>query len=515
MSSLGTDVKWNPFKSSGIDLAIDPAFQIFELTLNEGTGNETLRVAYLHVPLLVGLNISRTVSLVLAPGVTWGFVSGSVASSSSGTDRASATTGAIGRFGIGADFRLMPGFALHPEITCFRGLGTDNTIIYMAGIGFNFGAMPNYDDVGGGPPPSPPPGGAAARVLPAPGQRAPRGGARRPAHSPADDVTAFGQGRRQAACHSIQSSTAQTKAPSVADQEALLAAAAVLGRVGAGVGRAVAVVPLDRAAGVARRAVAFRTAVAVHPASRGHADVDGVGLGGGVGRGARRAHSDSLAAAGADVAFLAVAVHQAEIAHALPGRTGAVALGGAVRAGRAGGDSSGDERNGWIGRAGRRHRAVLARDLARGGVRGRAARRVGSSRSRDASGAGPRSGGATDRTTGAAAAAGAERASRAAHADTNPPPRPPAPVPDPPPGPSAPPMPTLPATAPTPLRPPGPDAPPLPVPFPSPPAAPGPAPPSEPPQPAVPSAITTNVQSRDLRPIELSIELIGAPGDPP
>ena len=178
MSSLGTDVKWNPFKSSGIDLAIDPAFQIFELSLGSGSDTETLRVAYLHLPLLVGLNISRSVSLVLAPGVTWGFVSGSVATSDSGTQRASATTGAIGRFGIGADFRLMPGFALHPEITFLRGLGTDNTIIYMAGIGFNFGAMPNYDDVEGGPQPIPPP------AAPPPGYYPPPPGGPPPAQEP-------------------------------------------------------------------------------------------------------------------------------------------------------------------------------------------------------------------------------------------------------------------------------------------------------------------------------------------
>src|SRR6185312_760317 len=111
---------------------------------------------------------SRTVSLVLAPGITWGFVSGTATSTNNGTDQASATTGAIGRFGLGVDFRLTPGFALHPEITFLRGLGTDNTLIYMAGLGFNFGAMPNYDDVGGGPPPIPPPSAPPPGYYPPP-----------------------------------------------------------------------------------------------------------------------------------------------------------------------------------------------------------------------------------------------------------------------------------------------------------------------------------------------------------
>jgi hypothetical protein len=168
MTSLGADVKWNFLKSSGIDLAIDPAFQIFELTASSDGTDETLRVAYLHVPLLIGLNVSRDVSVVFTPGVTWGFASGGLTTTDSGTAQASATTGAIGRFGLGADFRISPGFALHPEITFLRGIGTDNTIIYMAGLGFNFGAMPNYDDVGGGPAPLPPPAGPPPGYYPPP-----------------------------------------------------------------------------------------------------------------------------------------------------------------------------------------------------------------------------------------------------------------------------------------------------------------------------------------------------------
>jgi hypothetical protein len=161
MTSLGADVKWNLLKSSGIDLAIDPAFQIFELAVNDSNGgNDLLRVTYLHVPLLVGLNINRTVSVVFTPGLTWGFASGSSTATqfTGGGNQASASTGAMGRFGLGFDFRIMPGFALHPEITFLRGFGADRTLIYTAGLGFNFGAMPNYDDLGGGPPPVPPPG---------------------------------------------------------------------------------------------------------------------------------------------------------------------------------------------------------------------------------------------------------------------------------------------------------------------------------------------------------------------
>ena len=104
------------------------------------------------MPLLVGVNLSRKVSLVFTPGITWGFVSGGKVLLRSGDGQVGTSTSAIWRLGLGANFRIMPGFALHPEITVLRGLGAVGEIIYVAGLGLNFGAMPNYDDVGGGPP---------------------------------------------------------------------------------------------------------------------------------------------------------------------------------------------------------------------------------------------------------------------------------------------------------------------------------------------------------------------------
>ncbi len=59
--------------------------------------------------------------------------------------------------GIGFDLRVSSNVALQPEVTFLRGLtigGYPQTILYMIGVGINFGAMPNYDDVGGGPPPA-------------------------------------------------------------------------------------------------------------------------------------------------------------------------------------------------------------------------------------------------------------------------------------------------------------------------------------------------------------------------
>jgi hypothetical protein len=159
-SSLGADFKLNFVRTPFLDVAIDPAGQIFQMSETVNGESTSVSVGYLHAPLLVGLNLSRNLSLVLAPGFTYGFASAGI-TSTSGQDQASGTTGAIGRLGFGLDVRMSPGFALHPEITFLRTFESNATTLYILGIGFNFGAMPNYDDVGGGPPSGypPPPGG--------------------------------------------------------------------------------------------------------------------------------------------------------------------------------------------------------------------------------------------------------------------------------------------------------------------------------------------------------------------
>ena len=91
MSSLGGDIKWNFLKSSGIDLAIDPAYQIYQISETDGSGtNQTQTFSYLNVPLLVGVNLSRTVSLVFTPGATWGFASSGKIRFTNGSDQGSA-----------------------------------------------------------------------------------------------------------------------------------------------------------------------------------------------------------------------------------------------------------------------------------------------------------------------------------------------------------------------------------------------------------------------------------------
>jgi hypothetical protein len=190
MSSLGADFKFNFIRSPMFDLAIDPGAQVFSLgSTNTANESASVRVVYLHAPVMAGINLARSFSLVLSPGVTYGIVSGTV-STTDGQDSASATTGVLGRFGVGFNIRVSPGFAVHPEVTFLRTFKSEATMLYMVGVGFNFGTLPNYDDVGGGsasPPPGagPPPGGAPPPgEAPPPGYAPPPGGAPPPPPSP-------------------------------------------------------------------------------------------------------------------------------------------------------------------------------------------------------------------------------------------------------------------------------------------------------------------------------------------
>jgi hypothetical protein len=144
LTSLGGDVKWNFVRSPMFDVAVDPGFQWYQLTINDSS----LNVVYLHGPVLLGLNVAEPVSIVLSPGVTYALASGSVETSDE-TEVASTSDGIMGRLGVGFDFRLSDGFALHPEVTFMKSFRDDGVLLYMVGLGFNFGHLPSFADTAG------------------------------------------------------------------------------------------------------------------------------------------------------------------------------------------------------------------------------------------------------------------------------------------------------------------------------------------------------------------------------
>ena len=144
MSSLGADVKWNFIKSDVFDMAIDPGFQFFHLSTSSGGADSSFNELYLNAPLMFGINVSDAVSIVPTLGITYGWASASVNTTDT-RDSASANTGVLFRPGLGFDFRIGQKFAIHPEITFLKTLKSDpSTLIYVFGIGFNFGNLPHY-----------------------------------------------------------------------------------------------------------------------------------------------------------------------------------------------------------------------------------------------------------------------------------------------------------------------------------------------------------------------------------
>lgn len=139
--SLEVDGKIRLVKG-GFDVALQPGLQGYYVSVN----NASLGVVYLHVPVLLGINLSPRVSLVLSPGFVYAIVAGA-ANNSGGISGASTVSGAMARLGAGVDFRISKKFAIHPELTFMKGFGDDNLLLYVGGVGFNFGAMPDYSDL--------------------------------------------------------------------------------------------------------------------------------------------------------------------------------------------------------------------------------------------------------------------------------------------------------------------------------------------------------------------------------
>jgi hypothetical protein len=142
MSSVGADVKWNFIKSDGFDMAAVPGFQVVHFSVNDNGYTQF----YGNLPLLFGINVGDSVTLVPSAGVTYSLGSTTVTDSSDNS-AAYSDTGLWLRGGIGFNFRISPKFAMHPEITFLKNIPDDNevdTLLYIFGLGFNFGSLPVY-----------------------------------------------------------------------------------------------------------------------------------------------------------------------------------------------------------------------------------------------------------------------------------------------------------------------------------------------------------------------------------
>jgi hypothetical protein len=143
LSSLGADVKWNFLKSSSFDMAIMPGAQFFYIsTTGTGGTSNSVFLFYGHVPLLLGVNLGETATLVFSPGAV--FVAGSSATSTDTREAAFSSTGVWGRFGFGVNIRASEKFAVQPEVTGMRAFTDAEAMMILFGVGFSFGTLPSY-----------------------------------------------------------------------------------------------------------------------------------------------------------------------------------------------------------------------------------------------------------------------------------------------------------------------------------------------------------------------------------
>jgi|JI10StandDraft_1071094.scaffolds.fasta_scaffold479386_2 hypothetical protein len=141
--SPGVDVKIN-FVRGAFDLAIDPGIQgMYLATSDEGAG-----FVYLNLPLILGFNLSRSFSILATPGVAYAAGFGTTSSSSGGSTSATTYngTGFMPRFGVGLNIRVNNSFAIQPEWTGYYFVDS-SAVLFTFGIGFTFGAQPDFSDI--------------------------------------------------------------------------------------------------------------------------------------------------------------------------------------------------------------------------------------------------------------------------------------------------------------------------------------------------------------------------------
>ncbi len=139
------------FAKGDFEAAIAPAVSYISVTDSENTNNgnsSTFRVAYLHLPLLLGYKLTDSLELAFGPKVLYVIASGTVSDSSSQTSATSSGLMAGGFASI--QLRLGKAFWLAPEINVYKPFAEGASgVIWQGGLALLFGGAP--------PPPMGPP----------------------------------------------------------------------------------------------------------------------------------------------------------------------------------------------------------------------------------------------------------------------------------------------------------------------------------------------------------------------
>ncbi|MBX3233346.1 MAG: hypothetical protein KIT84_33665 [Labilithrix sp.] len=144
LTELGADLKVN-FIRGRFDLAAAAGAEAFlEWNYDRAETRRSGAAAYFHFPLIASINVSKKLSLVATPGVT--YVVGKQVSSDFARTQVFGGDTFAARIGFGIDYRPEARRAIHPEVTVLQAVGTPGTMVVF-GIGFNFGSVPDYSDI--------------------------------------------------------------------------------------------------------------------------------------------------------------------------------------------------------------------------------------------------------------------------------------------------------------------------------------------------------------------------------
>ena len=119
--------------------------QFFRVSVKTSVGSDSVSVTYFHLPILLGLNLNETFSIMATPGIVYALSSSNL-KGPSGDDRSSYSSvgGVMARIGLGLNIRPTAGFALQPEVTYMRAFSEGSVSFLMLGLGFNFGSLPMF-----------------------------------------------------------------------------------------------------------------------------------------------------------------------------------------------------------------------------------------------------------------------------------------------------------------------------------------------------------------------------------
>jgi hypothetical protein len=151
-----------------LDAAFAPAVSYISISAGGGSDDASASVAYIHVPLLLGYNVSDRLTFGFGPKLMYTIATGS-ASSDENESSVTATGLMTGGYAQIA-FRLGDAFWIAPEINVYKPFAEGaEGVVYQGGLVFLFGGAPRTEPAGqpvgqpmGQPVPPPmggPPGG--------------------------------------------------------------------------------------------------------------------------------------------------------------------------------------------------------------------------------------------------------------------------------------------------------------------------------------------------------------------